>query len=108
MKERISFDDFKKLDLRAARILTAERIEGSDKLVRLAIDAGEGTQTLSAGIGKAYDPALLAGREIVVVLNLEPRTIMGIESNGMLLAANDNGPVLLAPDRDVPPGTEIK
>ena len=69
---------------------------------------GEGTQTLIAGIGKAYDPALLAGREIVVVLNLEPRTIMGIESNGMLLAANDNGPVLLAPDRDVPPGTEIK
>ena len=108
MKERISFDDFKKLDLRAARILTAERIEGSDKLVRLAIDAGEGTRTLIAGIGKAYDPALLAGREIVVVANLEPRTIMGIESNGMLLAANDNGPVLLAPDRDVPPGTEIK
>jgi len=108
MKERISFDDFKKLDLRAARILTAERIEGSDKLVRIGIDAGEGTQTLIAGIGKAYDPALLAGREIVVVLNLEPRTIMGIESNGMLLAANDNGPVLLAPDRDVPPGTEIK
>ena len=108
MKERISFDDFKKLDLRAARILTAERIEGSDKLVRIGIDAGEGTRTLIAGIGKAYDPALLAGREIVVVANLEPRTIMGIESNGMLLAANDNGPVLLAPDRDVPPGTEIK
>ena len=108
MKERISFDDFKKLDLRAARILTAERIEGSDKLVRIGIDVGEGTQTLIAGIGKAYDPALLAGREIVVVLNLEPRTIMGIESNGMLLAADDNDPVLLAPDRDVPPGTEIK
>ena len=108
MKERISFDDFKKLDLRAARILTAERIEGSDKLVRIGIDVGEGTRTLIAGIGKAYDPALLAGREIVVVANLEPRTIMGIESNGMLLAADDNGPVLLAPDRDVPAGAHIR
>ncbi len=108
MKEQISFDDFKKLDLRAARILTAERIEGSDKLVRIRVDAGEGTQTLIAGIGKAYDPALLPGREIIVVTNLEPRILMGIESNGMLLAADDDGPVLLAPDRDVPPGTEIK
>lgn len=108
IQERISFDDFKRLDLRVARIRTADRIEGSDKLVKLEIDAGEGTQTLVAGIGKAYDPALLLGREIVVVLNLEPRTLMGIESNGMLLAADDNGPVLLAPDRGVPAGAHIR
>ena len=107
-KEQISFDDFKQLDLCVARILAADRIEGSDKLVRIEIDAGEGTRTLVAGIGKAYDPALLLGREIVVLLNLEPRTLMGVESNGMLLAADDNGPVLLAPDRDVPAGAHIR
>lgn len=108
MKEQISFDDFKKLDLCVARILTADRIEGSDKLVKIEIDAGEGKRTLVAGIGKAYDPALLLGREIIIVRNLEPKTLMGIMSEGMLLAADDNGPVLLAPDRDVPAGAHIR
>lgn len=108
MNERISFDDFKRLDLRIARITAAERITGSDKLIRLEVDAGAETRTIIAGIGKAYDPATLAGREIVVLLNLEPKTLMGIESDGMLLAADDNGPVLLSPARDTPPGAHIR
>lgn len=108
MTNRIPFSDFKKIDLCIARIDSAERIEGSDKLLKLAITAGGEPRTLIAGIGTAYEPEALIGREIAVVMNLEPRTIMGVESNGMLLAADDNGPVLLGPDRSVPPGTVIR
>lgn len=108
MTERISFEDFKKVELRVAKINSAERIEGSDKLVKFGINIGAETRTLVAGIGKSYDPASLIGKEIVVVTNLEPRSLLGIESNGMLLAADDNGPVLLIPEREVPAGAIIK
>ena len=108
MTERISFEDFKKVELRVAKSNSAERIEGSDKLVKFGINIGTETRTLVAGIGNAYDPASLIGKEIVVVTNLEPRSLLGIESNGMLLAADDNGPVLLIPEREVPAGAIIK
>ena len=96
----ITIDDFTKVDLRVAKILEAEKVEGSDKLVKLQIDLGEelGHRQIVAGIGNVYTPELLVGKQIIVVANLEPRNLKGLESNGMLLAASDEeGPVLLAP-----------
>ncbi len=105
----LSFSDFQKLDLRIARIVTAEPIEGSEKLVKLIVDLGEETRQLVAGIRQFYAPDELIGREIVVVTNLEPRTIMDHESQGMLLAADaGEGPVLLMPDKSVPPGSKVR
>ena len=105
----ISYDDFKKVELKVAKILTAEKIEGSDKLVRLEVSLGEGKRQIIAGVGKVYAPDQLVGREIVIVANLEPRILMGLESQGMLLAADEEGrPALLAPDREVPPGSMVK
>jgi len=106
----IPFDDFKKVELKIAKVLAAERVEGSEKLVKLTLDDGmPGGRTILAGIGKAYDPASLVGRSIVIVANLEPRTMLGLESNGMLLASHDadGAPVLLMPDRETPPGSAI-
>lgn len=110
MSETITYDDFIKTDLRVAKILSAEKVEGSDKLVKLQIDVGElGQRQLVAGIGKVYEPAILVGKQIVIVANLEPRKLMGVESNGMLLAASDEmGPVLICPESEVLPGAGIK
>ena len=112
----ITIDDFKKVELKVARVLRAERVEGSDKLIKLALDAGDITEAgerrerqVLAGIGKVYEPEALIGREIIIAANLEPRALMGLESEGMLLAASDeNGPAFLMPEREVPPGTGIK
>lgn len=107
--ETISFDDFKKLDLRVAKVLLAERVEGSDKLLRLEIELGEEKRQLVAGIGKVYSPENIIGKEIIIVANLEPRLIMGLESKGMLLAASSEaGPVLLIPEHEVESGTMIR
>ena len=111
----ISFEDFQKIELKVAKISIAEKVEGSEKLVKLMLDLGEKDESglvfqrqIVAGIGKAYELESLVGKEIVIVANLEPRILMGIESQGMLLAADDNQPVLLIPDKEVPPGTKIK
>lgn len=105
----ISFEDFKKLDLRVARILTAERIPDSEKLVKLEIDIGEEKRQIVTGIGKHYNPETLAGREIVIIANLEPRVLKGVESQGMLLAANSgNEPILITPCKEVPPGSVVR
>lgn len=114
----ISIDDFAKVELRVAKILSAEAVEGSEKLVRLSVDAGEMNEDgnpvfrqVLAGIRKAYEPETLAGKNIVLVANLEPRKLMGEESNGMLLAATDPAdgiPVLLMPDKDIKPGSKIR
>jgi len=105
----VNFDDFQKLDLKIAKIVKAEKVEGSEKLLRLEIDLGEEKRQLVAGIAKFYSPEDLIHREIVVVVNLEPRVLMGIKSQGMLLAADVEGrPVLLKPDEDVPVGTKIR
>jgi methionyl-tRNA synthetase len=104
----VKFEQFKEIELKVAKVLEAERVDGSDKLLKLKIDLGEeNPRQLVAGIGKVYSPEEVVGREIIVVANLEPRLLMGLESQGMLLAANDGGPVLLRPDREVPPGSAI-
>lgn len=105
----ITIEDFKKLDLRVGKIIEAEGVEGSDKLVKLQVDLGDRERQLVAGILSSYGAEDLPGRDIIVVVNLESRQIMGIESQGMLLAADGgNGPVLLMPDYEVPPGTKIR
>lgn len=104
----ISFDDFQKLDLRVARIIKAEKVKKSEKLLKLEVDLGEEKRQIVAGIGKFYNPEDLIGKEIVVVANLEPKNLMGLESQGMLLAATVDGePVILVPEKEVQPGAKI-
>ena len=106
--DTINFEEFKKMDLRVAKIISAEAVEGSEKLLKLQVDLGEEKRQIIAGIAKQYGPEELIGREIAVVANLEPRVLFGLESQGMLLAAaGENGPVLLWPDSDVLPGTRV-
>ncbi|MEK7643002.1 MAG: methionine--tRNA ligase subunit beta [Patescibacteria group bacterium] len=105
----ISYDEFKNTELKIADVLSAERVEGSEKLLKLQIRIGGEERQLVAGIGKAYEPESLIGRQIVVVANLAPRSLMGLESQGMLLAADGvDGPVLLTPDKQVISGVIIK
>ena len=107
---RISIDDFMKVDLRVAKVLAAEKVPNSKKLMKLSIDVGTEQRTLVAGIAEAYEPEALVGRTIVMVFNLKPAKLMGIESNGMVLAASPDGgkPTLVGFDADVPPGTRVR
>jgi methionine--tRNA ligase beta chain len=104
----MTIDEFQKMDLRVGKIVTAERVEGSEKLLKLSVDIGEPRQILS-GIAKSYAPEDLVGKEVVIIANLDPRMMMGFESQGMILAAHgENGePVMLAVERDVSPGAKI-
>lgn len=105
---QISFQDFKKMDLRVAKVLEAERVEGTDKLMKLQIDLGSEKRQIVAGIAEVYTAEEMIGKHIVVVANLEPATIRGVESNGMLLAANISGkPEVINFEKEVPPGTPI-
>ena len=108
--ENISFDDFVKVQLKTAKILEAEKVEKSNKLIKMQIEVGEEKRQLVAGIGKAYTPEDLVGKTIIVVANLEPKSLMGIESQGMLLAATDEEglPILLSPEKEVASGIQIK
>ena len=108
--ERITINDFMKVELRVAKVLTAERVPKSKKLIKLQVDAGTEQRTLVAGIAEAYEPEALVGRSVVIVFNLEPATLMGVESNGMVLAASPEGgrPMLLSFEEPPPPGTRVR
>ncbi|MBU1197900.1 hypothetical protein KJ765_05325 [Candidatus Micrarchaeota archaeon] len=109
MTETVSFSDFAKLELRIGKIMAVEPVEGTDKLYKLSVRLGEETRTLVAGLAESYAADELMGMKIVVVANLEPKSLKGIESQGMLLAADENGtPVLLTPEKDVSDGTPIR
>jgi len=104
----ITYSDFQKMDIRIAKIKSAERVPNTDKLVKLEIDIGDETRQIVAGIGEVYEVDDLINKQIPVIINLEPRKIKGIESNGMLLAVVVEGkPVLLEPDKEVPNGSKI-
>lgn len=104
----INFDDFQKLEIKVGTILEAEKIEGADKLLKLTIDLGKEKRIVVAGIAESYRPKLIIGKQVLILTNLEPRTIRGIESNGMILAAViDEKAVLLKPIKKVPNGTKI-
>lgn len=107
----ITIDDFAKLDLRVARIATAEIVEGADRLLRLQVDLGDASRTVFAGIRAAYpDPAVLVGRLVVVVANLKPRKMRFGLSEGMVLAAGSGGAevFLVTPDAGAAPGMKVK
>ncbi|OYD16311.1 methionine--tRNA ligase [candidate division WOR-3 bacterium JGI_Cruoil_03_51_56] len=107
-KAMISFDDFKKLELRTAKIVSAGKVPGTEKLVKMIIDIGGEERQIVAGIGKVYESQELAGKTIIVVANLAPAKIRGVESNGMLLAAIDGDNIsLLTVDRPVSAGSEV-
>ncbi len=108
--QMIGIDDFNKIELRVARIVSAEHVEGADKLLKLQLDLGNETRQVFAGIKSAYDPAKLVGRLTVVVANLQPRKMRFGESRGMVLAASGDGPgiYLLSPDDGAQPGMRVK
>ncbi|XOB41907.1 MAG: methionine--tRNA ligase subunit beta [Candidatus Nealsonbacteria bacterium] len=107
--KNINFEEFQKIDLRIAKVISAEKIKGSEKLLKLELDLGKEKRQIITGVSEFYQPKDLIGREIVVVANLEPKTLMGLESQGMLLAADVNGEaVLLRPDKEIPPRTKIR
>jgi methionyl-tRNA synthetase len=107
--EKISIERFFEADIRAAKIVEAEKIEKSKKLVKLQIDLGEEQRQIVAGIAEEYSQEELIGKTILVVVNLEPARLMGEESNGMLLAGSlDGAPILATFDREIPPGTKVK
>jgi methionyl-tRNA synthetase len=107
---RITIEDFLKVDLRVAKVLAAEKVPNSRKLMKLSIDVGTEQRTLVAGIAEAYEPEQLVGKTVGIVFNLKPAKLMGIESNGMILAASPEGgkPVLIAFDGDIAPGSRIR
>ena len=109
-KPEISFDDFLKLDLRVGTILSADDLENSNKLIKLIVDIGGGEKRqIVAGIKKQYKVEDLAGKQVVVIVNLPPKKLGDYESNGMLLASHDADglPVALFPERQVPDGSNI-
>lgn len=107
---QVTLEEFQKADLRVGKITEAVRVEGSEKLLKLQVDIGEPRQIVS-GIAKAYAPEELVGKSVIVIANLDPRKMMGLESQGMLLAAHgeDGAPVLIVPlgAASVPPGAKI-
>ena len=104
----VSFADFKKLDMRVARILSVENHPNADKLYVMEIDAGDGERQIVAGLRGHYTPEQLQGRTVVVVANLEPATLRGVESQAMLLAVQDGPKVLLLqPDGEAAPGSRV-
>jgi methionyl-tRNA synthetase len=108
---KISIDDFMKVELRVGQVKVAEKVKGADKLLRLEVDIGTEVRQLVAGIALAYKPEELIGRKVVIVANLQPRKLRGLESNGMIVAASvgeDGKPVLAGFLEDVPIGAKLK
>ncbi|MCF7845290.1 MAG: methionine--tRNA ligase subunit beta [Candidatus Pacebacteria bacterium] len=105
----INFDDFKKVDLRVGRVVQAEKVEKSDKLLKLMIDIGEEEERqVLSGIARSYNPEDLIDKNIILVANLEPRSIMGFESRGMVLAVgSENGIVLISPEKETDSGLQV-
>jgi methionine--tRNA ligase beta chain len=107
----INIDDFKKIELKVAKIIEAEQVEGSGKLLKLKVSLGDEERQVLAGIAKYYSPEDLIFKEIVIVANLESRILAGYESQGMLLAATDTEtgePIILSPIKETTPGSGIK
>lgn len=107
---KITIDDFSKVELRVAQVKVAEKVKGADKLLRLEVDLGTDVRQIVAGIAEAYAPETLIGRKVVIVANLAPRKLRGLESNGMIVAASLEGgkPVLAAFLEEVPVGARLK
>lgn len=108
MSEIIEITDFKKLDIRIGKIIEAEAIPKSKKLIKLTVDIGTEKRIVVAGIAETYEPHSLIGKLVPVLVNLKPITLMGVESKGMILAAEiDNKAILLTTDKEVPAGSKV-
>jgi methionyl-tRNA synthetase len=108
---RISIDDFAKVEMRVGQVKVAEKVKGADKLLRLEVDIGTEVRQVVAGIAEAYAPESLIGRKVVLVVNLQPRKLRGLESNGMIVAASvgeKGAPVLVGFLEEVPVGAKLK
>ena len=105
----ITIDDFKKLEIKIGTIISAERIEGADKLLKLQVDLGSEKRQICAGIAQWYAPEDLVGKQIPILANLEPRMLRGNESQGMMLAADSEGrPILLHPETKIANGSIVR
>ena len=106
----INIEEFLKVEIKMGKILSAERIEGSEKLLKLSIDLGEESpRQILSGVAKAVgDPSELVGKTVPIIANLAPRMMMGMESQGMMLCADNGTPVFLHPSSDVSPGSVVK
>lgn len=105
----ITFDDFMKLEIKIGTVKVAEKVEGADKLIRLELDFGSETRQVVAGLAPYYNPEQLIGKQIPVLFNLEARKLRGVESQGMILAVDVEGrPIILTPDKHVPPGSVVR
>jgi methionyl-tRNA synthetase len=108
-KGQITIDDFMKVDLRTAKILEAEKVKKSKKLIKLKVDLGTEQRQVLAGIAEAYEPEQLVGRTVILVANLKPAKLMGLESQGMILAGSNGDAIILGGfDSDLPPGVRVK
>jgi methionyl-tRNA synthetase len=110
LKKEITFEDFDKLDIRIGKVLTAEKMEKSNKLLKLTVDTGVDKRTVLSGIAQHYTPEEMIGKQVTLIVNLAPRKMMGIESQGMILMAEDpNGQLKLVEPSDVVfPGSVVK
>lgn len=108
-KETVSIDDFAKLDLRVAKVLAAEKVEGADKLLKLTLELGSETRTVVSGIAKYYNPEEMVGKKVIMIANLKPVKLRGIMSEGMILAASEGDSLVLSTvDKDIPSGSEVR
>lgn len=106
----VTIDDFAKLDIRIVKILEVVKMEGSDKLLKLTVDDGEGQRQILSGIGKSYQPEELVGKSVAAIVNLEPRMMMGEESQGMILATGETQEdiALLTSLGEPQPGSKVR
>jgi methionyl-tRNA synthetase len=108
-EDQISIEEFLKVRLRTAKVVSAERVQGADKLLKLTVDVGSDVRTIVAGIAKQYEPESLVGKTMIVVVNLKPAKLRGVESRGMLLAADVGGePIVATFERELPPGSVVR
>lgn len=103
----ITIEEFKKLEIKIGKIISAEKIEGADKLLKLEVDFGEFKRQIVSGIAQYYKPEELVGKLCPFIVNLEPRMLRGFESQGMILAAKGEKPILLHPSQEIPAGSII-
>ncbi len=109
--EYISIDEFKKVEARIGKVISAEAVSGSEKLLRLMLDFGdESPRQILSGIHAWYEPEALIGKSLLFVTNLAPRSMMGLESQGMLMAVDgvDGAPVFIVPEKEVAPGAKVR
>jgi tRNA-binding protein len=108
MSQEVGIEDFSRIELRVGLVKSAEKVQGSEKLVKLIVDLGPlGERQIIAGLGKWYPPEYFIGKYIIVVANLKPKRMMGLESRGMLLATDTDPPVIATVEKPVPPGSRL-